>query len=288
MLIMVHYIENENLKVGVKEHGAELCSLYSKKADIEYLWQGDSSVWAGQSPILFPIVGRLMDDKYSLGGQEFTLQKHGFARTMDWRFADKDGNSLKFILTDTEKTKESYPFSFDLSVTFTLSGKTLSVSHDILNTNSNTMYFSIGAHPGFNCQMGDILEFECKEIAAVEKIDLESALLLPEKFPILENEREIIITEDIFNEDALIFSNLKSSSMTLKSNAHNHRVTVTFGGAPYLGIWAKPGASYVCIEPWFGVNDSQNKVNDFSEKYQIVHLPAGESFNFTWSATVSE
>lgn len=285
---MIHYIENELIKIGVREHGAELCSIYSKKAATEYLWQGDKTVWSGRSPILFPIVGRLKDDSYRLNGKEFFLEKHGFARKMDWQFSGGDDKSITFVLRDTEETRKHYPFSFNLSVCFTLSGRTISVSHDVLNTNSDTMYFSIGAHPGFNCEMGDVLEFECKEYAKTEKIDLQSALLLPETFPFLENEREFVITKDVFNEDALILSGLKSNYVTLKSPNHDRRVTVTFGGAPYLGIWAKPGAPYVCIEPWFGVNDSGVRVDDFSEKCEIVSLPAGEKFNFTWTATVSE
>ncbi len=285
---MVHYIENESLKIGVRERGAELCSLYSKETGVEYLWQGDASVWSGQSPILFPIVGRLKDDKYVVDGCEYTLEKHGFARKSDWSFAGNDGNALHFVLSDTDDTKKKYPYCFELDVSFSLSNKTLAVSHDVLNNGDETMYFSIGAHPGFNCKMGDVLEFECDETVNTEKIDLDTALLLPQKFPLLENEREIVITKDIFAEDALILSGLKSNCVMLKSPKHNRRVTVTFGGAPYLGLWAKPGAPYVCIEPWFGVNDSAEKVDDFSQKYQIVSLKPGDKFNFTWTATISE
>ena len=281
----MHYIENEFLKIGVRELGAELSSVYSKNEDFEYLWQGDASVWSGRSPILFPIVGRLMDDRYCLDGKEYSLKKHGFARNSEFEFSSGD-KDMTFRLKDSKKTKESYPYSFELSVNYSLDGRTLIVKHEVCNTNATTMYFSLGAHPGFNCEMGDILEFECEEYAETEKIDLETALRLPERFPVLKNEKEIIITKDIFNEDALILSNLKSSFVTLKSPNHDRTVKVTFGGAPYLGIWAKPGAPYVCIEPWYGVNDSTVKANDFSQKEHVVSLPAGESFSFTWTATV--
>ena len=283
---MTRYLENEFLKIGVREHGGELCSLYSKSADYEYLWQGDKAIWSGQSPILFPIVGRLMDDKYIFEGEEYSLKKHGFARVSDWAF-DESENGFSFVLNDTSETLKSYPFPFTLRVTYSLCGKTLSVSHDVINTGDNTMYFSIGAHPGFNCEIGDTLEFECEETAKTEKIDLETALRLPEKTPVLENEKEITITKDIFNEDALILNGLKSSFLTLKSQNHPREVKVTFGGAPYLGIWAKPGAPYVCIEPWFGVNDSTVKADSFKNKDEILTLPAGETFNFIWTATVS-
>ena len=285
---MLHYIENEFLRIGVSERGAELQSLYSKESDFEYLWQGDKAVWSGRSPILFPIVGRLKNDRYFLDGEEYFLQKHGFAREMNWEFVPSEDNTLTFRLTQTEETLKKYPFNFSLSVTYSLNEKTLSVSHTVLNTDEKMLCFSLGAHPGFNCAIGDVLEFECDEYAHTEKIDLETALRLPQKQLVLDNQREITITRDIFNEDALILSSLKSSFVTLKSPSHDRTVKVTFGGAPYLGIWAKPGAPYVCIEPWYGVNDGQEEVSDFIHKDEIQLLTSGDSFNFTWTATVSE
>ena len=105
---------------------------------------------------------------------------------------------------------------------------------------------------------------------------------------VLENETDIVITEDVFNEDALIFSGVKSEFITLRSDDHNRTVKFTLGGAPWLGIWAKPGAPYVCIEPWCGVNDSQIKKADFSEKDGINAIGKGEKWNFTWTAEFSE
>lgn len=285
---MVHYIENEHLKIGVKEFGCELTSIKSKATDFEYLWQGDAKIWAGQSPILFPIVGRLIDDKYTYNGKEYEMPKHGFARKLKWEFLAADENSMKFILSDSEDTFKIYPFRFDLVVTFTLDEKTLKVSHDIINKGDNLLLFSLGAHPAFNCEIGDKLVFEKNETLSTVKIDLVNSLRLPDTFPVLNNETDIVITKDIFNEDALIFSGVESDFVTLKSDSHNRTVKFTLGGAPWLGIWAKPGAPYVCIEPWCGVNDSQIKKADFSQKDGINAVAVGESFNFTWTAEFSE
>ena len=113
---MIHYIENEFLKVGVKEYGCELTSILSKSTGYEYLWQGDESIWYGQSPILFPIVGRLIEDKYTLNGKEYTMPKHGFARKTQWTLLEKEADSLSFILSESEETLKIYPFEFDLIV----------------------------------------------------------------------------------------------------------------------------------------------------------------------------
>lgn len=284
---MIHYIENEYLKVGVKEYGCELTSIISKSTGYEYLWQGDESIWYGQSPILFPIVGRLIEDKYTLNGKEYSMPKHGFARKMDWSLIDNDGDSMSFILTETSDTLACFPYEFNLVVTYTLTDNKLRVNHAVLNANEDKMYFSLGAHPGFNCKIGDSLVFDLDETLSTEKIDLINSLRLPETYPVLENSREIIITKDIFNEDALILHEIRSECITLKHQDGKYDIRFNLGGAPYLGIWAKPGAPYVCIEPWFGVNDSFEKKNDFSEKDAINELDSNEIFTFSWEAEFS-
>ena len=284
---MVHWIENDYLKVGVKEYGCELTSVWSKRAEYEYLWQGDPSVWYGQSPILFPIVGRLIDDKYRLNGQEYEMPKHGFARKLDWKLLTKEGDAMSFILSESDATLPLYPYRFDLIVKFELLDNTLRVTHTVVNKNGDTMYFSLGAHPGFNCAIGDRLVFDEPETLRTERIDLVRSLRLPETLPCLDNEREITITKDIFNEDALILHGIRSKHVTLKSDNHDRTVRFDMGGSPYLGVWAKPGAPYVCIEPWCGVNDSTERKDDFSQKDGINALPAGKEFIFAWTAEFS-
>lgn len=284
--IMTHYIENEHLKIGVKTFGCELSSICSKDDNHEYLWQGDESIWYGQSPILFPIVGRLIDDKYTLNGKEYEMPKHGFARKSEWEFVSSNENTMTFRLCETEDTLKIYPYKFEFSVTYTLDGKKLTVTHTVKNNSNSVMYFSLGAHPAFNCEIGDKLVFDEKETLETEKIDLQKSLRLPCTFPVLKDETDLVITKDIFKEDALIFHGVKSENVTLKCS--DRSVRFNLGGAPYLGIWAKPGAPYVCIEPWFGVNDSQEKKADFSQKDAIENIPVGEKFSFSWSAEFSK
>lgn len=285
---MIHYIENDYLKVGVKEFGAELTSIVSKESGFEYLWQGNPDVWSGQSPILFPIIGRLIDDKYMLNGKEFSMQKHGFARKLLWKLHSKSESSISFILSESEETLKCYPYSFDLIVTFALDKNQLTVNHNVINKIEGDMYFSLGAHPAFNCEIGDTLTFDDTENLDTIKIDLVHSLRLPDTFPVLRNEKVITVTKDIFNEDALIFNGVKSKHITLESKSSSRKIIFDLGGAPYLGIWAKPGAPYVCIEPWYGVNDSTEKKADFSQKDAIQRLSPGAEFNFSWKAVFSE
>lgn len=285
---MIHYIENEYLTLGVKSFGCEMTSLKSKETGYEFLWQGNAEIWSGQAPILFPIIGRLIDDRYTFSGKQYTMEKHGFARRNEWEFLGKDENSMSFRLSSSDKTLAMYPFTFNLTVTFTLEGKTLKVKHEVENLSKETMYFSIGAHPAFNCNIGDKITFSENEKLQTEKIDLVKSLRLPGKFDFPQEDGTITITKDIFCEDALILSRFNSRFVTLHSDNNTRKIKFNLGGAPYLGIWAKPGASYVCIEPWFGVNDSTEKKDDFSKKDAINALEKDKSFIFQWSAEFTE
>jgi galactose mutarotase-like enzyme len=147
------------------------------------------------------------------------------------------------------------------------------------------MYFSIGAHPAFNCTIGDTLSFDENETLYTEKIDLVKSLRLPEKSLILDNEKDIVITKDIFNEDALILSGIKSENIALNLSEGSRKIIFNLGGAPYLGIWAKPGAPYVCIEPWYGVNDSTEKKDDISKKDAINSIETNQIFDLSSDIT---
>ncbi len=283
---MIYTAENSDFTLGVKEMGAELTSLKSKKTGFEFIWTGDTSVWYGQSPILFPIIGRLLDDKYRLNGKEYTMEKHGIVRKKPFKLIDKTEDSLTFSQTSDENSLKIYPYEFDLQVTFKLTDNGLSVTHKIINNSDTVMYYSFGAHPGFNCKIGDFLEFQEEESLLTERIDHES-ILVEEKFPVELDGKKLFLTETLFCDDALILSGYKSKYLTLKSDNHQREVKFNFD-SPVLGIWAKPNAPYVCIEPWWGINDNYDKKQDLSEKRGIMALNAKESKEFNWNIEIRE
>ena len=283
---MIFTAENNTFSLGVKEMGAELTSLKSKKTGIEYIWDGNTDIWYGQSPILFPIIGRLLDDKYRLNGIEYTMPKHGIVRKKPFKLVKQTENSLTFVQTDDEESLKMYPYHFELEVEFKLTENGLSVTHTVHNKNDSVMYYSFGAHPAFNCEIGDYLEFSENEELLTERIDHDS-ILIEEKFPVEIDKNRLNITKDLFVDDALILSGYKSKSISLKSDNHNRVVKFNFD-SPLLGIWAKPDAPYVCIEPWWGVNDNYDKKSDLSEKRGIMVLDANEKASFNWNIEICE
>lgn len=283
---MIYNIENKDFSLAVKEMGAELNSFKSKKTGFEFIWGGNTDIWYGQSPILFPIIGRLLDDKYRLNDKEYTMPKHGIVRKKPFKLIDKTENSLKFIQSDDEESLKEYPYHFDLIVEFKITDNGLSVTHTVVNKNDCIMYYSFGAHPAFNCEIGDYLEFSENEELLTEHIDHDS-ILIEEKFPVNIDGNKLTITENLFDDDALILSGYKSKSISLKSNNHTRVVKFNFD-SPLLGIWAKPGAPYVCIEPWWGVNDNYDKKDDLSQKRGIMALNPNEEKSFNWNIEICE
>ena len=282
---MIYTAENALFTLGVKEMGAELTSLKSKKTGYEYIWCGNTDIWYGQSPILFPIIGRLLDDKYRLNGVEYTMPKHGIVRKRPFKLFERADDSLTFVISDDEETLKSYPYKFELFVKFILTENGLKVSHTVVNKNDGVMYYSFGAHPGFNCKIGDTIEFPHAQTLCTERIDGES-ILIDETFPVIENSKKIVITKDIFDNDALILSGITDKKLSLLLGG-GRKIDFNFD-SPVLGIWAKKNAPYVCIEPWWGINDSYDKKSDLSEKRLIMSLEKGEARTFEWSVEITE
>ncbi len=279
--------ENQYVSIEVKQYGAELSSFKSKETGIEYLWQGNPDVWYGQSPVLFPIVGTMLNNKMKVDGKEYEMGRHGIARKRNFELKEQGEGYLILTQSWNEESLTQYPYRYTLDIEFKLDGKKLTVTHTVKNSDDKAMYFSIGAHPGFNCKIGDYLEFEESETLICEKINSD-ALLDGIHYPTLNNEKIFEITKNVFDDDAHVLSGMKSDTLYLKSNFRDEVIKFNFGKAPYLGLWAKPGAEYVCIEPWYGINDTPAETPDFSQKRAIQKLEAGQEFNFQWSAEIIE
>ncbi len=281
--MMLHTIRNECCSATISTLGAELKSLNDTQSGEEFIWQGDPGVWQGSAPVLFPVVGRLNNGGYTLGSREYKMPKHGLARTREFAVHREGGDEICFVLQSDAETKQFYPFDFNLFVAFELKNSVLSVSYIVRNTGDGLMYFTLGSHPAFSLPLGNerleeySIEFEKKE--TLDRYFLEDGLLCVSPQPrYLDNEGIIPITQDLFKNDALIFKNIRSHKIDLVHKRDGVRITVDTGGAPHLGIWAKPGAPFVCIEPWFGHDDPADSPSDLTQKSGIITLDVGSEY----------
>lgn len=292
----MHYtIESESLQVQVKLKGMELSSIRSKTTKLEYLWQGDATIWSGQAPVLFPIIGALKGGKTTHLGQQYALPKHGFVRNSDdIKLVQQQPDHLVFRLDSNSETLDVYPFSFALEVRFQLWGKCLEVSHKVFNLDSGDMYYSIGGHPAFNCPLlpGErledyLIEFPEKENDSTWMITSEG--LIGEKGELVLNDtKEIPLHAHIFDQDALIFKHLKSREVSLSHRKRGPVVKMEFEDFDYLGIWAKPGAPFVCLEPWLGIADSVHHSGHLAEKEGIRKLAPGKTETKSYRIWIEE
>lgn len=273
-------IENERYLVQINPVGAELSGIRSKKDNYEYLWSGDPNIWKGRSPILFPVVGRLLNDSYRYKGKNYHMPKHGFLMSEEFKIKEHSENVLSLVFDHWEKHQDIYPFQYSVEVLFVLSDTGLTVTHTVTNHRDDPMYFSLGAHPGIRCLPGGYLEFPLKEQVQAWRFD-EEKIIRPEQDKFLENEKIYPLKADTFNEDAYVLEGIRSPFLWVRNAAENRSVKVYFGGAPYLGIWAKPAAPYVCIEPWFGLDDDRKQTGNLEEKKGIVRLAGGARHIFT-------
>ena len=287
-------LENDYLTVTISEKGAEQTSLKNKHTGIEYLWQGDSSYWNRQAPVLFPFVGRLKDDQYQYENKTYSMSQHGFARDRVFTVMNQSEEEVTLSLLSDEESKKVYPFDFRLSITYHLNKEMLNISYKVENVNQNKpMYFSIGGHPGFNVPLTDDTTFEDYYLSFSPKhsrtvIPLKGAYIDYENRTLGQTNTDIALRWSLFSEDALIYETKDQNVFSILSDKTKHGISVSFTGFPYVGIWspAKLEAPLVCIEPWYGIADTAGTSGLLEEKLGIQHLQAGEEFSCDYTIAV--
>lgn len=274
-------IKNNDLEINLKKAGAELTSI--KYKGYEYLWQADSKYWGRHAPVLFPIVGKLKNNECTIKGKTYNMSQHGFARDMDFDVFAQTANSITFMLTNTEETMKKYPYEFELYIKYEIVDNKVLVKYTVVNAGNDNMFFSIGAHPAFNIE-GEFndcaIEFDNNETQ--NKIFVENGLIKFTDEIRLNNTNTLKLNNNSFDEDAIIFKDLESSTVTLNSKG-DKKVKMNISGFPYLGIWSKENAPFVCIEPWFGIADTEEHDGTFRKKKGIIELDIGAEFEAGYS-----
>lgn len=277
-------LENEFLKVAIDLRGAQLSSFYNKQTGIEHLWQANPDIWPWHSPNLFPVVGGLINNQLLVEGQPYEMGRHGFARQSEFILLEADEVSASFSLPYCEKTLQVYPYKFDYQVLYMLIDNSLRVTHKVINLDKKTIYFSVGAHPAFNIPFFKdenyedyYLEFETDEHLEANMLSADG-FFTGETHPVATPGNKLYLTRHLFDADALVFKQLNSRMVSIKSKKHDQSVSVEFPHYNYLGVWAKPGADFVCIEPWLGCADTQDHHVNINKKEAIQTLHAGHVF----------
>ncbi|HWS00326.1 MAG TPA: aldose 1-epimerase family protein [Prolixibacteraceae bacterium] len=292
---MIHYAKNSEIEIAVRQPGAELSSVKSLKTGIEYMWGCDPAIWNSTAPVLFPVVGGLKDNSYLWKGEKYSLKKHGFIRdNPQLLLTGITADTLSFGMDSNKETHKIYPFDFKFNIHFILEGTKVRVIHQITNTGNSVLWFSLGGHPGFRCPIHPdenyedyYLEFESAENSSTWLLH-ENGTILDETAPVFSNSNILPLTHELFSKDALIFKDLKSRKVTLRSKKSKEALSVSFEDFPYLGIWAKTNGDFICIEPWLGIADRWDTDQRLENKEGILQLPAGEMFEAEYIVEIEE
>jgi galactose mutarotase-like enzyme len=283
-------LHSGELSADIDPRGAQLSALRDREGR-DLLWNGDPAVWAGRAPILFPIVGVLVGGTYHLGSKSYSLPRHGFARNRMFSTESADPTETVFRLSDDDETLRVYPFRFNLDMQFKLIGPTLSVTASIHNRGDEIMPASFGFHPAFRWPLpygqpraAHFIEFAADEPDPVRRLDA-AGLLTPVHHPTPIVQRRLLLKDELFEGDALILDRIRSRSV-IYGAAAAPRLQVRFADAPFLGIWSKPGAHFICIEPWHGISDAAGFSGDFRDKSGVELIAAGDSFSTTMAISL--
>ena len=251
-----------------------------------YLHDG-KEFWNRHAPILFPIVGMIKDNKTSILGKTYEMKQHGFARDMEFEEVLKNENEVKYYLKYNEETLKRYPFKFELNIIYKIDNLENSIStiYEVKNIDDKEIIFGLGAHPAFKCDYssGDYyLKFEKEHEDENIKIEqLTDGLINNTSIDarsIIKN-NIIELKKDTFDKDAIIMTNINSSKIKLINKKENKEVLeFDFTGFPYLAIWSKKGAPFVCIEPWFNTADKIDSNGIFEEKEDLIELKPEKIF----------
>ena len=283
-------ITSGNLTATIAHHGAELQNLKDGDGN-EYLSDGDPAYWSGRAPLLFPIVGRLNEDRLRLGEADYSMLKHGFARKSDFSLIDQSENAVRFRLSDSAETRAQYPFAFALDAHFCVEGTTLHMTVTVRNTGDTNLPFSFGYHPAFawplpggGARSDHQIRFEADEPAELCRLTTDG-LILPGLVPTPVTGNQIALADALFEKDALIWKSLASRRLCYGATGHTS-LDIRFPDTDWLGIWTKPGAGFVCIEPWAGSADPDGYFGDFNDKPGVMRLSPEQERHFRMDVTL--
>ncbi len=278
---MIFELKKGALRATAQTRGGELASLRDGGGR-EYIWEGDPAFWPGQNPILFPIVGSLLNGKIQINGTTYEMGRHGFARGMEFAPVEQGEDFVALELRETEETLACYPFPFSLRVTHRLLEDGFSTAFSVQNTGGSPMPFCIGGHTAIRIPEGERFEdfhllFDQAETADSHLLSPQGIILHDGRKAMLDGTGTLALDyQDFAQMDTLIFSMLRSGNVSLVHRETGRGVRLDFHEFPMVAFWTKPGAPFLCMEPWLGCAAWDNESGRFEDKLFCATLQPGE------------
>jgi galactose mutarotase-like enzyme len=279
------------LTAQVNPLGAQLSTLRDRSGR-ELLWDGNPAFWNGRAPLLFPIVGTLAGGVYRVAGKTYALSRHGFARGKPFEVLSASSTEALLRLRADDESLAVYPFYFQLQVRFQITGSTLTVTASVRNDGDAPMPASFGYHPGFRWPLPfggaralHAIEFDLEEPEPIRRLDA-AGLVTPVRYPTPIHARRLLLDDELFTDDAVIFAAIRSRGLRYGADT-GPQLALHFPDTPYLGLWSKPSAPFICIEPWHGMADPVGFSGDFTEKPGVFIVPPGAQRELKMQVTLT-
>lgn len=304
---MRYILENEQIRAEIESFGGELKSLVRKSTGQEYMWEADPAFWGKTSPVLFPFIGKLEGASYEYEKKRYEIEKHGFARDMEFDVAEREDDRITFYIESNEDTLQKFPFPFRLEISYELSSSGIAEKLRVINKGTGTMYFSVGGHPAFACPPksgkadAGLRRTDCflklygenmqpcagNEVQSTE-IMVPEGLLTGMSFSVEVDKSLIPVKEHIFDKDALCLERQGVKALGICDAAGREYVRLE-ADCPVWGIWSVPdsNAAYICLEPWWGICDSRGYSGTLQERPYTNSAAAGEVWEQSYRITVS-
>ena len=283
-------IESPELVIEVSSLGAEMQSIRTRDRR-SWLWSGDPAFWGGRSPILFPIVGKAPDNRLHIDGHVFGMQQHGIARRSEFRLVSAEAGSCLHVLTASAASREAYPFDFTLTLGHAVAGSQLTVTASVTNTDVKPLPFGLGFHPAFAWPLpgaeGRTHFVQLDNGAEPMLSRLDGGLRRPGLLPSPFRAGRLILDHGQFEDDAMIFPDGAGSALTYGAEG-GPGLRFSFENLPNLALWTRPGAPFLCIEPWHGTAPEAGASAEIGARPYATVLAPGATAAFAFSVDVAE
>lgn len=280
-------IASAGLRAQINPFGAELWRVQDAHGR-DLLWDGDPAWWTGRAPLLFPIIGRLPDDRFEHKGRVYDLPKHGLARRGLFEVVARAPARATFRLAASEASRAVYPFDFVLEVEFAVDGPDLSMTATVRNAGAETMPATFGYHPAFRWPLpdggargGHAIHFVEPEAGPLRRLGGDGLLAADRRVSPVEG-RKLALRDDLFVDDAVILQSIAGRSLRYAGEG-GPALDISWRGLPHLGVWTKPGAPYVCIEPWRSLPAESQAAAALTDRRDLDQLAPGEAFEVAMS-----
>ncbi|MDQ2879492.1 MAG: aldose 1-epimerase family protein [Pseudomonadota bacterium] len=277
---LVHIAAPGGLSAAINALGAELTHLRDAEGR-ELMTDADPAFWTGHAPILFPVIGVVNEDVIRLDGVTYPMAKHGFARHSTFAVVEQASDRATFRLTDNAETRAAYPFAFALDIAFAIAGTTLSVTATIVNRGPVPMPASFGFHPALAWPLpygepraDHRIVFDAAEPEPLRRLTTDGLIASATRPSPLDDARTLHLRDDLYTDDALIWDAVRSQAVRYGASA-GPQIHVAFPDTPMLASWTKPGAHFICIEPWHGIADPVGFSGNFRAKPGVFEIAPG-------------